>query len=242
MLLPALEFYSQLLLLINLGFVIIALFYLWKGKKSFFYQVDDDLSQAKKKSAEILQTAIEKADDIVVEAELKGIESIASHKLTAEKANTLYKDQLAEVLEKVSDQFANTVGDIESELKTTHNKYNSILDNFTAALERMEEVQTDVLRKELDAVLEQFRSDLSAVPQEVRDSLLKYAEGEKTRINDSLRDYEKKRKRFVDEHIAQLLEDLIRLTLERSIDLDQHVEIVEQSLKKAQEEGFFSDA
>lgn len=238
---PALEIYTQLVVFINLVFVLVALFYLWKNRKALFNPGTKSL-QAKEKSAEIIQEAVRKANDIVVAAELQGVESVASHKLSSKKLEALYEEEIAGFLEGLRERFAALVQDIEAGLESSQDQYNSTLAKFSSDLEKAKTVQTDVFKGELNNILEQFRSDLHIIPQEINTSLLEYINYEKNKVKESLQDYEERRKRYIDEHAAMLLEDLMRLTLGKALTLDQHADIVEQSLKIAQEEGFFGDA
>src|SRR3989338_10765068 len=155
----------SLTLITSITQVILFLF-LTSKKMSKTSEADKPLEE---RSAKILHDAVQKANKILVNAELKGIEYISRQKLESEKLFGAYKEQIEGVENKLLDRFSQSMTKMEKafidymgqlegklhdeELKNQavfHDKVTAMIDNSQSALSSFIVEINGKIKKQID--------------------------------------------------------------------------------------------
>ncbi|OGG04375.1 hypothetical protein A2Z33_04340 [Candidatus Gottesmanbacteria bacterium RBG_16_52_11] len=231
-------FLFSLLLFLTVTFVLTQAVIVWLIDRSGKRHTRDHLvdhavaPETRAKSEAIIHEAIEKADKIVTEAELTGVKTLATERQAGERL----AKELRGHLDTVEAAF-------EAEFKKSASTAESAYTQFIATLEEAMKTHITTNEKLLETKADQMIGDtrklMSDLTTSVQSDVRKQVEEELKSAQQEITTYKQQRMRVVDERIIDMLEDVIKVTLEKKLSLVEQSELVYKALEEAKRENLF---
>ncbi|OGG05549.1 hypothetical protein A3D05_06435 [Candidatus Gottesmanbacteria bacterium RIFCSPHIGHO2_02_FULL_40_24] len=190
---------------------------------------DDELEEYQQKSREVLHDASKKANKILTNAELKGIEYIARQKLDIEKLVSDFNQQTRGLEGKLIEQFKIS---LEKTEKTYADYINVLQENL-----RQEEMKNQRLFQEKSSkMIDNAQQVMSAFIMDINNKMKIQIDEELKVIRNELETYKKHRFEVINKNIVDILEKTLEETLGKKLSLTEHSEIIFQSLEQAKQD------
>jgi len=187
-------------------------------------------SQAKTHS--IIYRSIQQANKILVAAELKGLQLLSKQKMTSEDLTNHFNEHLATIekaleaqLERNAQHAEETYGEFIAGAET------SINDHINAN-QKMLEDKAQAMIERTESLITKFTADIEA---KVKGDV----EKELTAASEEIEQYKQNRMRVVDERIVDILEDVLRVALDKKMSLADQSELIYKALEEAKREHSF---
>ena len=189
-------------------------------------------SQAKTHS--IIYRAIQQANKILVAAELKGLQLLSKQKMTSGELTDHFNQHLAAIekaLENQLERNAHHAEETYGEFITSAER--SINDHINANQKMLEEKAAAMIER-TESLITKFTADIEAkVKGDVEKELIAASR--------EIEEYKKNRMRIVDERIVDILEDVIKIALEKKMSLAEQSELIYRALEEAKREHSFGE-
>ena len=205
----------------------IILFLFLTGKKSSKTSESD--KPLEEKSAKILHDAIQKANKILVNAELKGIEYISRQKLESEKLFGSYKEQMEGVEGKLLERFSQSMLKMEK-------AFTEYMSQLEIKLHDEELKNQAVFHDKVTAMINNSQSALANFIVEINSKIKKQIDDELSNVKAEIEKYKQRRIDVINQNIVDILEKTLEETLGKKLSLDEHSEIILQALEQAKTE------
>lgn len=188
--------------------------------------------KAKTKSEHVIEEAVQKANDIVTQAEKKGVDILASEEQKGASLASDYEAHFKKVEELLKSQFAESAQKAGSAYTDFIKSIEKQVDEHISENQKLLASRTDELIKGAQSALEKTSRDVDARIKDQVEHALDEARNEIT-------EYKKRRMKVVDERIIDMLEDVIKVTLEKKLSLVEQSELVYKALEEAKKENAF---
>lgn len=223
---------------LNLFLAVVLVLIFWhlgKNKKSNSRHLTEDLSlilEAEKRSNEILQTASQEAQKLLVDAELEGLSFIAKQKIEGRRVAQQHQERMADLIQAVNDR-------IKDQADQANLAYNRFIKDLEEKMTQDLNLKQASMDKRLDdffgkaeSLLESFVNDLQRRTQTQVDQEI----GNAKKI---IEEYQRKRLEVIDENIVAIIEKTLNITLGKKLTLADQTELVYEALEEAKKENFF---
>lgn len=194
---------------------------------------EEALKRTKTKSSEILQEAMRKANDILAKAEKEGLDVLSSEEKTGKSLTEDYKKHLTEIEQMLEDA-------LKKSLAAADESYQSFADSVGKKVGEHLKQNEEILKERAEQVITKSEQVLTQVSNEVQSSVKKQVEAELSSVRDEIAEYKRQRMRIIDERIIEMLEDVIKVTLEKKLSLVEQSELVYKALEEAKRENAFT--
>lgn len=188
--------------------------------------------QLSEKPVKLLESAHEKAQELIDQANKHANEILASSKAYEDNSNTALKEKLTQLEKEQAAVFATA----SEEMKSAYQDLLSqIQEQDMNALKSMtKDIQSDVLSdfKEFRNTLEKETINSEKVVKEKIDE-------EYLQIEKELQDYKKQKYQKIDEDIYKILYRVSEMVLSQGITFDRHKQLVLEALETAKKEQVF---
>lgn len=217
---------AALLIIAVLIYVLVA-YFLKNSKDEEKTEWTDD------KSAQIVHSAAQKADEIVAQAEIEGIKIAAESKLGANLFQKTYDEKLQKALDEAKQEFA-------TELEKALKNYQTTLDNLQKkSLDQQQELETLVKQKINDTLLK-FEENLSTYLTSAEQKSFEAINLELKSARQLIDTYKSQQLQLIDENIVAVLERTLSLVTRDKLSLKEQLDLVYEALEKAKVEKFFA--
>lgn len=189
-------------------------------------------NRARAESSNIITGAVKRANDMMVKAELSGIEAVARKKLEAEKYEEEYERELQNVL-------SHTIHDFTKANEVLEREYKEFLKNVQDTIKTRLQNNTIELEKHLSVMKIDTQKNLETFMNAQRMRIESQIDNEIKATARLLEEYRLHRQKLVDEHIVDIVEDTAKELLSTQLSIKDHTAAVLESLEEAKKEGFF---
>lgn len=192
------------------------------------------LTDAQAKGYEIIHNAIKQSQEILSNAELQGIKTVADTRLHTDRLSSDYDRQFQIMVSRIENQFATQAQQAEKEfiaymadLKTRSEQTQSMIDSiirdkFTALFGTLEQNLSSVMTQTI-------QHTLATIQQQLEDSRM------------AVDTYQKKQLDLIDQNIIDLLEKTLSVVLIKKLSLKDQLDLVYEALEKAKIEKFLDE-
>lgn len=194
---------------------------------------DDAIREVRDRSSSIIHRAIKQANQILVSAELKGINILATEKLAGSDVAEKFREHLRVVEEALRQQF-------EVSAKEAEAAYLNYIQSLEQTIRTQVTENQKALAQKADTMVTESQKMLESSIASVQDRVKQEVEAELAKVRDEIFEYRERRMRVIDERIIDLLEDVLRVVLEKKLSLAEHSDLVFQALEEAKREHAFS--
>jgi hypothetical protein len=186
------------------------------------------------KASKVLHFAQEKANQIVSEAELAGIRSIASKKVNTASLEKTYEEDLAGLAQEARKQLTLTA----DQIKVRYDQFVTESENIIAHhITQNQHMLDSHVEKMVEANEKSFESFMQTWGKKIDEAM----NSEISNVVKLVENYAAKRYQLIDMHIVDLVAETTRLTLGKALTTKDHTENVIQALEEAKQIGLLTD-
>ncbi len=204
---------------------------------------EEAVKKLRLKSEEILRGALERANLILASAQKKGVDIIAKEEKTGSTLSDEYSKHLGAVQESLQESFERTANDADKALEEYLTQVGKTvadhMDQNEKILSDKAAVMTEQARKALDDMRGRTEGSIEKLTKDTQEMVRSEIDKELAMAHDELTEYKARRMKMIDERIIQMLEDVIKVTLEKKLSLVEQSELVYRALEEAKRENAF---
>ncbi len=211
------------------------------------YPVYDRITkEAEKKAHQMLEDASEQARAIRTKAEMEAGKLLVDRKAEDEAIKEKFSKELEgvashgkEILNKQISEVGLLLGEITGAFKGHAGEADAALKEEVDAIKSMVGEERERLQKEFTGLYAKMEEDRRAFLEENKKQVIQALEGEIKTVKDAVENYRVERFKVIDREIVELIETVARLSLNRSLSLKEHTDIILTALKEAKQQGIF---
>jgi len=195
--------------------------------------VDSELtSDLKSRAEKVMERAIENANKILEEAGKKGVEILAREEMTGKTLAGEYSRHLTAVQEALKSQFEISITQAEA-------AYNDFIVQTGHAVNAQIDNNEKLLKEQASKMIEESKNRLDEISRDTQKMIRDEVNNQLTSVKSEIDEYKLRRMKVIDERIILILEDVIKVTLEKQFSLQEQSELVYRSLEEAKKENAF---
>ena len=206
-----------------LYFKLIYKYYSLKSEKDYAALKQSQGEEARQKANKVLEEAGLKAQKIIEEATKKSQDLINQTQLLTDQQRANIQSQIELIIGKQQESFEQIFGDLKL-------KYSQLATSS-------EDLFEEGIKKELLLVKEELGSQIN----KFQDSLLDQIDAQQKTIESELKGYKAKRIEDIEKNIQDILIQVVKEVLGKSISASEHEDLIIEALEKAKKENIFSD-
>lgn len=189
--------------------------------------------ESKARTQGIIHKAIQQANKILVSAELKGLQIVSKQKMTGGEMGDKFTEHLNTIEKALEEQLEHNAAHAEEEYATFIQSAEQSIKDHIQQNQMMLAGKSDMLIQRTESLLTKFTADLEQkVKTDVDKQLAQAAE--------EVVQYEQHRMRVIDERIVDILEDVVRIILEKKMSLADQSELIYKALEEAKRTHAFT--
>ena len=181
------------------------------------------------KAQQIIHDAQEKANKILTNAELKGIEYSSRQKLDVEKIQAEYIKSIKELETVLTNQF-------KISLDKAGETYQGFISVLQENLRQQEMKNQHLLQEKSDKLASSAQSTMSAFIKEINDKVKRQIDDELKVVKNEVEMYKKKRLDIINQYIIDILEKTLEETLGKKLTLSEHSDLIFNALESAKDQ------
>lgn len=181
----------------------------------------------------IIHKAIHQANRMLVSAELAGVRVMSEHKLASRELTEHYKKHLDAVEESMGRQFEENAKQAEEKYKTFLSDVQKTINESLTRNQAMMEAKSGIMVSQSQEMISRFIEDVQRKVQAEVDAEMKGAREE-------IAIYKERRKRVIDERIIDIMEEVLRIALEKKMTLAEQADLVYRALEDAKRDNAFN--
>ncbi len=226
-------------LLLNAIAVLLVVWLVYKGSEAL-----REFRPYIKEVGELRSEMMSKANEIVAQATAMADQIVANARITSERNLANTETLLKQMQDQLNQGIGQTLAESKLNIQTITRTNLEIYEKQLLELNRELEQHSLELKKRL---LDESTKKIDEIADVVPNQLLEMKKEIDTKIEEKLSsvdaqvsDYREQKLKAVDSRIYQLLIEIAKKVVGRSIDPSSHEELVVRALEKAKKEGFFS--
>lgn len=193
---------------------------------------DGLLRESQAKTHSIIYKTIQQANKILVAAELKGLQLLSKQKISSTELSTQFQQHLDAIEKALQEQLDRSAKHADEAYEDFIGSAEQSINNHIAQNQKMLEDKAQAMIERTESLLTSFTADLEAKVKGDVEKELAVASAE-------VEEYKKNRMRIVDERIVDILESVLRITLEKKMSLADQSELIYKALEDAKREHAF---
>ncbi len=211
------------------------------------YPVYDRITkEAEKKAHQMLEEASEQSRAIRTKAEMEAGKLLVDRKAEDEALKEKFSKELSdvashgkEILSKQISEAGLLLGEITGAFKGHAGEADVALKEEVDAIKHMVGEERERLQKEFAGLYTKVEGDHKAFLEENKKQITQALELEIKTVKDAVESYRAERFKMIDREVVELIETVARLSLNRSLSLKEHTDIILTALKEAKQQGVF---
>lgn len=191
-----------------------------------------EVDAAQGKSYSILHRAMKQANRMLVNAELLGIKSLTKTRMEGRQMTQEYRSHLDAVEEAMKKEFEDNARSTEESYRAFVASLQQTMNNTLSTNQTLLEEKSTILVSQTQELLNRFVSDIHQKVQTQVDAEIAAAREE-------VEAYKERRKRILNERIIDIVQDVTKETLGKTLSLADQSELVYKALEEAKKEHGF---
>ncbi len=190
------------------------------------------IKQTKEQSAAILGKAVEDANKVLMESQNKGVEILDTQKKSGEAISAQFGQYMATIEQSLKSQ-------LEKNAQEAEGHYGEFLRTVEDSITRQIQRNNAMLEEKSSQMIEKTQALLDSFVADVQGRVRTQIDKELTAVRDEIEQYKLHRMQVIDERIIEMLEDILRVALEKKLSLAEQSELVYRALEEAKRENAF---
>lgn len=184
------------------------------------------------RSDSIIHMAVQKAQELIANAELAGTKIFAREKLSGKQIADEYKKHLDKLKADFEEQFVSSAKSADQHMDQFFQHIQEILKDNLEKNERLAQEKSQLMLSQSQQLLARFTEDMEVkVKSQVDEEFIK--------ARQEIIHYKQHRLAVVDEQILELLEDVLRAILKKKLTLADQSDLVYEALEEAKKNQLF---
>ena len=213
-------------------FILIFLLYFYLKERAKNENQTLTIPQAQK-SWGILHFAIQKAQEIIGNAELESVKTVADSKFEVRKLEERYQKNLDQLN-------ASLQANMQSQMQKAMDEYTGYLQDLKVSNQQVQLLSQEFTQQKVNEVFERFEQNLSGFLTTTEQKSITAIELELKAAKGLIETYKAQQMALVDENIVSILERTLSLILAKKMSLKDNMDLVYEALEKAKQEKFIS--
>ena len=184
----------------------------------------------REKSYDVIHDAQGKANKILVNAELKGIEFLSKQKIDIAKIEADYAKSIKELEVKLLDQF-------KVSLDNADKSYQGFLTVLQENLRQQEIKNQTLMQEKTNKLIEGAQNIMTSFIMDINNRVKKQIDEELKVVKNELEVYKKHRLEIINKYIIDILERTLEQTLNQKLTLTEHSDLIFKALEQAKTEN-----
>lgn len=187
------------------------------------------MESAKEKTASLLTDSVKKANRILSNAELRGINIIAREKLDSRKLAAEYEAYIKDLETALKNRFDKSITDAQK-------SYSQFISELESAMKTKLTENEKTMIAHTDSYITESQTALNSLIKDVHDKVTNQVEKEMIAVRASVEEYRQRRIKIIDENIIEILEKTLRIALGKKMSLTDQSELIYKALEEAKKE------
>ena len=184
------------------------------------------LDEVRDKTYQILNDSIKKANLILANAELKGINLLAKEKIDSHKLVAEYQNHLRSLEEELTKQF-------NLNLEKSQQAYQEYINSLEKDLTEHQVQNRQLLLDKTIAFIDKSEKELAAFVNQVNTRIKSQIDAELSSVKKEVEEYKLHRMKVIDQNLIDILEKTIEETLGKKLTLAEHSDLIFEALEDA---------
>jgi len=219
--LPILLYLIGFVVLIQVIFIVILL-----RASSGQSSEQSDTEAAKIHADTIIHRAMRQANKLLVSAELQGIRSVSESKIQGKALTDRYEAHLSAVEETMRKEF-------EANAKETEASYRAFNETLTASMNESLQKNQSVLESKSSIMVAQSQELISRFVEEIQGRVRSQVDAEMAAAKVEIAMYAERRKRILNEKILDIVSDVVKLVVGKTLSKEDHAAMIFKALTEA---------
>lgn len=189
--------------------------------------------QAQEKSNSIIHSAMKQARSMLVHAELTGIKEVVRSRHDTDQLEQAYEEHLRTLIARSEKHLEQTTLSIE-------NHYIQLFKKAEQQISQQIADNQQRIMNELDLAIEESHKLLTTQTEATHEEIKRRLDSEIAGAKQAVDTYKNKRIEGIDNHIAELVIETVKRTIDKALTPQEHTDLVIRSLQEAKEDGFFT--
>lgn len=217
------------------GIIVIFLFLSFQAsRQQKDVEQDKALDEARKKAEGIIQSAIKESQQIVKKAQSTGQTILAQEKEESDEITDEYQKEL----EKLSKEM---VSKLESSEKLAETQFQDYLKGLESTIEAAAKKSEEAFNQRSATFFDKTSEAVGQAVAEINTKVKEEVTTEMKKMKDVVEEYQRKRMAVVDDNLIDIIEKTAAAALNKSLSMEEHVELIYKSLDEAKKKNFFGE-
>jgi len=194
--------------------------------------VEGIVDETRHKSRSIIHRAIREANRMLITAELRGIRALARGKLTSKELTEQYQKNLANIEEALKAHFVESANKAEASYDTFIKLIEKTMNEQIARNEKL-------ISDKADEMVKASQTQVANMVEDIHQKVKVQVDAEMEAAKNEIAQYKSSRIAVLDERIMDILEELLRIALEKKLSLADQSDLVYKALEEAKRENAF---
>ncbi|OGG11425.1 hypothetical protein A2Z00_05575 [Candidatus Gottesmanbacteria bacterium RBG_13_45_10] len=194
---------------------------------------DELLRDSRIKTENTIQRAIQQANKILVSAELKGIQLLSHEKVDSNELANQFQTHLQTIEKALEDQLEHSANYAESTYTGFARTAEKMINDHIAKNQKIVEDKSQEM-------IENTERLFTMLSQYVEAAIRSELEKELAKSKEEIAVYRQERMKVIDERIVDILEDVLRVTLQKKLSLADQSDLMYKALEEAKRGSAFS--
>lgn len=197
------------------------------------YQVYDyTVKKAENRAENIVNSAKNEARSILSSAEEQASKFLEERKRAVEDAQKNFESKLGELMTDSESRYEEAAG-------IAQKRYSELTEGFRVDLSKKISATHESVESEMKKVYNRLNTVTESLGKEYSEQLEARMREVFKKAEATADDYARARQSFVDDRVVELVERASKLSIGRTLSLEEHAEIIKESLEQAKKEGVF---
>ncbi len=179
-----------------------------------------------------MRSTVAKANDIIADAQKKGVDILSKEEKVGGDLSEDYAKHLKAVEVAFKAQF-------EKSADNANKAYNDFIVQVGHVVNERIDKNEQMLHDRAQDMIKQAQEALAKMAKDTQDAVAREVKSELDLSRREIDEYKQRRMRIIDERIITMLEDIIKVTLEKKLSLEEQSELVYRALEEAKKENAF---
>lgn len=195
---------------------------------------DTLVREGQAKTHSIIYKAISQANKILVAAELKGLQLLSARKITNDELTDRFNEHLNSIEKILQSELTKSAEHAEEAYGSFIKSAEGTIHEHIDKNQKMLEEKSQSMIERTESLLTQFTADLETkVKDDVNQELAK--------VTKEIDEYKHNRMRIIDERIVDILEEVLRVALDKKLTLVDQSDLIYKALEEAKREHAFEE-
>ncbi len=200
--------------------------------------VPDELESADQKSMELIQQAMQKAQQILADSQTQSLTITSANKLKLDEFEKAAEKNLTGENEAAKEIFDEKLKEFTTQVTQAQQEYLNYLTSLKSKMDESQQASADLIKQQINVVFEKFEQNMADFLTQTEQRSVSSIDLEMKAARQLIDTYKEQQLKLIDENIIAMLERTLSLVLTKKLDFKDQQELVYEGLEQAKVEKF----